>query len=414
MFDMSTLFSNISSRGEMVARLRAWLAGTEAFDPGAFWRDVASIGAPLITREAGDQREVTFLWRSAADLQTVYLRLNRITDKEHVAAGMMARHPGSDIWTVTLRLPASYRGSYTFTEIPVGTPKDVVALLGGRRPPFPSLSDPFSQTPKICVRGTEQETVLALDHAPRQDEWTGVVGEHSGTLTVTHQYLAGRKRQVRLYVPDVSLALPLGLLVLPDAEIWFDHLGVAGAVDRAIGGERIAPFAILGIDNLDESDRAAILGGRVGIVREIGEGLVPWVYDSYADRTWAGRDRTVFSGQSLGGVTALMAAIEMPEVFGVVLSHSPSMWWTPDGKRLPFMFTEDNDSWVTERVMSASLKDVRLRLTVGSLEGVMVPHVRRLHERLVATGAESELVIYTGGHDFAWWRGALIDGLASL
>ncbi|MFW0392624.1 enterochelin esterase domain-containing protein, partial [Klebsiella pneumoniae] len=42
---------------------------------------------------------------------SVYLRLNRVTDKEHVAKGMMTPLPETDIWTLTLRLPASYCGS---------------------------------------------------------------------------------------------------------------------------------------------------------------------------------------------------------------------------------------------------------------------------------------------------------------
>ncbi len=67
---------------------------------------------------AKDEREVTFLWRARHPLQGVYLRLNRVTDKEHVAKGMMTALPATDIWTLTLRLPASYCGSYSLVEIP--------------------------------------------------------------------------------------------------------------------------------------------------------------------------------------------------------------------------------------------------------------------------------------------------------
>ncbi|MXE01475.1 DUF3327 domain-containing protein, partial [Escherichia coli] len=57
---------------------------------------------------AEDEREVTFLWRARHPLQGDYLRLNRVTDKEHVEKGMMSALRATDIWTLTLRLPASY------------------------------------------------------------------------------------------------------------------------------------------------------------------------------------------------------------------------------------------------------------------------------------------------------------------
>ncbi|KJT52188.1 Trilactone hydrolase IroD, partial [Salmonella enterica subsp. enterica serovar Heidelberg str. RI-11-013343] len=53
-------------------------------------------------------------------------------------------------------------------------------------------------------------------------------------------------------------------------------------------------------------------------------------------------------------------------------------------------------------------------LCVGSLEGSTVPQVKQLHEKLRAAGVESHCNVYTGGHDYAWWRGALIDGLRLL
>ncbi|HHU7323457.1 TPA: alpha/beta hydrolase-fold protein, partial [Escherichia coli] len=41
-------------------------------------------------------------------------------------------------------------------------------------------------------------------------------------------------------------------------------------------------------------------------------------------------------------------------------------------------------------------------------------HVQQLHQRLITAGVESHCAIYTGGHDYAWWRGALIDGIGLL
>ncbi|NUU67307.1 esterase family protein [Enterobacteriaceae bacterium BIT-l23] len=398
------------------ARILEQLAAGGVSDSAQFWHDVESVTLPLVIGVAGqpDQRDVTFVWRSAASLQGVYLRLNRITDKERVGQGLMNRLPSSDIWWLTLRLPASYCGSYTMTEIPPDTAPEALSQLGTRFTPFTGQPDSLNRQPGIRVRGGGRESVLALDLAPAQEEWRGDTQCGRGELVTWHPVIAGQTRRVRLYLPDVPDSVPLGLLVLPDAETWFDYLGVSGAIDAAIDSGRIAPLAVLGIDNVDETERSAILGGRSELVQDIAERLIPGVRAKYPDRAWAGRAHTVLAGQSLGGVTALMAARHAPETFGAVLCHSPSMWWTPDGSSRPSLFSERDDCWVSEHLLSSPPDSVRIRLCVGSLEGSTVPHVRQLHQRLCAAGVESHCVVYTGGHDYAWWRGALIDGIAWL
>ncbi len=69
---------------------------------------------------------------------------------------------------------------------------------------------------------------------------------------------------------------------------------------------------------------------------------------------------------------------------------------------------------MSEHLLSAPPQNVRIRLCVGSLEGSTVLHVQQLHQRLLNAGVDSHYAIYTGGHDYAWWRGALIDGLGLL
>lgn len=66
----------------------------------------------------------------------VYVRLNRVTDKDNVAKGMMTQLLTTDIWHLTLRLPASYCGSYTMVEIPLETPDVTVLQLEAVSPPL--------------------------------------------------------------------------------------------------------------------------------------------------------------------------------------------------------------------------------------------------------------------------------------
>lgn len=400
---------------QTATRLRRQLAAGSQVDASHFWREANSLALPLVTaiNGADDEREVTFLWRAASPLRGVYVRLNRVTDKDNVAKGMMTQLPTTDIWHLTLRLPASYCGSYTMVEIPPETPGETVLQLGSRFASLVGKADPLNSAPGINVRGNAQESVLALDHAPAQEEWSGCRA-YAGQLFTSEHRLAGQRRRVRLYLPDVPVVQPLGLLVLTDGEIWFDHLGVSAAIDAAIRSGRIAPVAVLGIDNINARERVAILGGRRELVLDIAERLLPALRAKYPERRWADRTQTVLAGQSLGGVTALMAARHAPESFGLVLSHSPSMWWTPDNCNRPDHFSAEERSWVSEHVLSAPSPAVRMHLCVGSLEGSTVPQVKQLHEKLRAAGVESHYSVYTGGHDYAWWRGALIDGLRLL
>ncbi|ELM5617606.1 esterase family protein [Salmonella enterica] len=400
---------------QTATRLRRQLAAGSQVDASHFWREANSLALPLVTaiNGADDEREITFLWRAASPLRGVYVRLNRVTDKDNVAKGMMTQLPTTDIWHLTLRLPASYCGSYTMVEIPPETPGETVLQLGSRFASLVGKADPLNSAPGINVRGNAQESVLALDHAPAQEEWSGCRA-YAGQLFTSEHRLAGQRRRVRLYLPDVPVVQPLGLLVLTDGEIWFDHLGVSAAIDAAIRSGRIAPVAVLGIDNINARERIAILGGRRELVLDIAERLLPALRAKYPERRWADRTQTVLAGQSLGGVTALMAARHAPESFGLVLSHSPSMWWTPDNCNRPDHFSAEERSWVSEHVLSAPSPAVRMHLCVGSLEGSTVPQVKQLHEKLRAAGVESHYSVYTGGHDYAWWRGALIDGLRLL
>lgn len=59
-----------------------------------------------------------------------------------------------------------------------------------------------------------------------------------------------------------------------------------------------------------------------------------------------------------------MGARYAPETFGLVLSHSPSMWWTPERTSRPGLFSETDTSWVSEHLLSAPPQGVRISLCV--------------------------------------------------
>ncbi len=105
---------------------------------------------------------------------------------------MMSALPETDIWTLTLRLPASYCGSYSLLEIP-GTTTETIALSGGRFATLAGKADPLNKMPEINVRGNAKESVLTLDKAPALSEWNG--GFHTGQLLTSMRIIAGKSRR---------------------------------------------------------------------------------------------------------------------------------------------------------------------------------------------------------------------------
>jgi predicted alpha/beta superfamily hydrolase len=106
--------------------------------------------------------------------------------------------------------------------------------------------------------------------------------------------------------------------------------------DQLIAAGEMEELIVVGIDNggvqrVDEytpwSDGGTARGGGgQEHLREIIDGLMPWVEQSY--RVRGGPNSTGFAGSSLGGLMALYAARERSGIFGRVAALSPSLWWS--------------------------------------------------------------------------------------
>ncbi|HAS1135168.1 TPA: esterase family protein [Enterobacter cloacae] len=382
----------------------------------SFWLEVSFLEVPEISNIPGIsfERDVTFLWRASGPLQGVYLRLNRVTDKSAVNTGMMRQVSNTNVWTLTVRLPSSFCGSYSVTEIPAGISGQERSLLGSRFSSLKGLPDPLNRAPGIVVRHNSPESVLSLDHAPSMKEWHLPGKIIRGRIVPFSRCLGEASCRMRLYIPDISPSSRTGLLILPDADIWMDRLGLLLALEQAAEFGRIPPVAVIGIDSPGEAERVSFYGKGKSLVARIADTLLPELRKDFPQLQKIHRSRTVLAGQSLGGILALMGACYASDTFGLVLSHSPSMWWRPGRNVRPVDFPCSEQPWISEQLLYSPPHNVRIHLAVGSLEGDTVFHVSQLHHQLEYTGINSSAAVYTGGHDYAWWRSALIDGLALL
>ncbi|WP_210603657.1 enterochelin esterase domain-containing protein [Brevibacterium oceani] len=420
-----------------------------------FWDEIALRGTPLVDPCVNDPdlRDVTFLYRSTdVQVRSVRLAANRVTDKDRQAAGIMSRVPGTGIWGVTLRLPADLRCSYGFSP----SHEEAAPPLGGPgRPGPPVLVDPFNPDPPLTrpdQRGDgEGSSVFSAPLAPDHSVWlfdgargagapasgvdvTGVsasdnnvtgtrdeaggphLGEGPGmdraepTLMIAaDREIDGEKYPVRVSLPSTPAT---GVLVLFDGRQWFDHLGVARAVEAA----GLPGLIIIGIGTYSTAERTHTLAGNDQFLRSVAAEFVPEIEAEAA--VWGSAlpagARRIIGGQSLGGLSALLMAQTCPGAFDAVLSHSPSLWWSPGGTATPAdLASIDGDDWTTRRFLEpgAGAGTREFHLAVGRREGPMVDRASRLVEVLDGRGFATSLSVYEGGHDFACWRGELIEGL---
>lgn len=219
----------------------------------------------------------------------------------------------------------------------------------------------------------------------------------------------GEKYPVRVSLPGST---PAGLLVLFDGRQWFDHLGVAEAVEAA----GLPGLIIIGIGTRTTAERTHTLAGNDRFLRSVAAELVPDIEAEAASHGSAlpTDARRIIGGQSLGGLSALLMARTCPGAFDAVLAHSPSLWWSPGGTATPAdLASIDGDDWTTRRFLEpgagAGTRD--FHLAVGRREGLMVDRAGRLTDVLDGLGCRTSLSVYEGGHDFACWRGELIAGL---
>ncbi|GGM15546.1 enterochelin esterase [Streptomyces fumigatiscleroticus] len=388
-----------------------------------FWAEVERLGTPLVEELAGEpgHRAVTFLWRGHRATRQVLFLGNRITDRDRLAGSLLERVPGTDVWHLGLRLRADHRGSYRMAaDISTGQPPaDPEALQQRLR----SLSahaaaDPLNRHTIATRWQPAAGSVFALPHAPARS-WAGRRDNVPAGRVERHRVAASAPvgdRDTWVYLPpdhDRDEVSPLPVVVLCDGDMWFGRLGLAGTLDALIADGALPPLAVLAPDAVDRRTRWRDLGGREPFVAFLADELLPWAAGRWPLTT--DPRRTVVAGQSLGGVTALYAALLRPGRFGNVLAQSASLWWRPGlppprGPKPPVY----GAPWLVGRYAAAGPKPVTVHLDVGLHEGSMVDHNRALFQALRTAGHRVTYDEYNGGHDYACWHVALADGLVRL
>ncbi|GHA02332.1 enterochelin esterase [Streptomyces spiroverticillatus] len=389
--------------------LRALSDDVRAQKPGAerdFWTYAQSVGTPLVEPDPDPSyRLVTFVLRDDVrrPATDVLALLHTVTDRDRHAGNLlphlMDRIPGTDVWAITHRLRADLRASYQFApaygsrEETVRTDRrSWIAVLDRAVP------DPLNRTlPLPSGSARNPASVLSLPDAPPQPWVRHREAVARGELR--EEVVDGRR--VTVHLPPSP---PQAVAVLLDGEMWAPVLNFADSLDNLHAENRLPPTATLFVDTM--GNRMQDLACHAPFVDWLADTLLPWATERFG--TPADPARTVLAGQSMGGLTATYAGLVRPDRFGRILAQSGSFWW-PDGD------AARGAEWLTAEFARADPSPgVRFRLEAGTQEWMLLEENRRMRDVLRTGGHDLSYTEFTGGHDYACWRGGLADGLVQL
>ncbi|MGW7202772.1 alpha/beta hydrolase-fold protein [Streptomyces sp. NPDC054837] len=347
------------------------LPGTPGTDE--FW---AAAGTPASAPAEDGGWTTLFLWRGSEAASI---------DFESWSAPVPLRRWGdTDCWYAGVRMPARLRVTYQF-------------LAGGA-----AYADPFNP-----VGAGGDRSIAATPDAPDQPHWPDVGASDvlplpRARIRWASERLGGR-RTVRIH--------PAGgggpVVLLLDGDDWLYLHPAMTAFDSAVASGGMPPVTLV---FLPAKDRAAEFAFRPALWEAIRDELLPLVAESGVP---AAPDRLVVAGQSLGGLSALYAALEFPELVSRVACQSGSFWWTPDAMDLPDPMSGPVGGTVAARLREhPGLSGLRIAFDVGEHERGMLRHCALTESLTEQAGATVRVSRSASGHDRAGWRHALLRDVA--
>ena len=348
-----------------------------------------------------NERIVTFLYRNE-QAEQVLMFINRLTDEKNLDRSLMARIEGTGWWQLSLQMETTWRASYNFLPV---LPGERPAWLGDddqvrlRAALDSGEGDPLNPE-TVCNRIGRCMGVVQLEHAPvqefilTQEEIDALPAPEWMQTPDGHRYVLGRVGEPG---PDSPLFVQF------DGEMWFSQ-GMEQTLNRAHEAGRIPAMHVFFLHSGGRENRWKELNGDNPIADYLVEIAFPHLEAVHGIKT--DPQNIVINGQSLGGLSSLLAVLSRPEAFGGAIAQSSSLWQPQVMDRLD----ELEAAGEIDR-----LRHLYLEIEVGEQEWVLVPHHRELKARLEKLGLErAHCTTFNGGHDYACWRGAIVPALERI
>lgn len=354
-----------------------------------------AVPSPAIDDSDPGSGECVYTWVvEDPDASAVLLSANGVLDVRDLGASELTRLEGSSLWTLSYRMPRDWRASYVVT-----------AHRGDGLPPWRVATDrrgirlaamAGAPDPRNPLRSaTMHDTAVSVVEGPAAPAHPWRAAPGSRALSVIDLPATPQRRAWRawLYEPPASSphdVLPLAIVF--DGQVWAQALPLAGSLDAAIGAGALPPMRAVLVDSGDVPTRWEELGVPGGATAFVLDDLMP----ALRLRVGISDDpaQVVAAGASFGGLAALWLVALGGGQVGAVVAQSPSLWRFD----------------LTAPLLAAPPAQVELQ--VGTLEPEMLGACRELRSELARHGRDTRLTVVTGGHDWAWWHPAMIDGLA--
>ncbi|KRF12352.1 hypothetical protein ASG90_15340 [Nocardioides sp. Soil797] len=319
---------------------------------------------------------------------SVLLFVNRLTDEARITDSVMTP-VGNGWWTLAYAMEPDWRASYAFVvhDGDGVAPWEQDSPVGLRSLLDRGLPDPRGRLVARNARGSEV-SVVELPDAPGQP-WRSSTGADPGDGVA----VGAQGRRVWPHrTPGAGSRDPL--VIVLDGEVWQQQFDLAGCLDMAVSAGALPPLNVVFVSAGDVAERWQDAGHAGGLVDFVAHHLVPWCRDVRGLEPSV--RRTVITGQSLGALSALWTIALHPELVGAAVAQSASLW---------------RGGPVAELSRAGR---VRLHLEVGRQEWVLLEPSRKFAAELEHTEVDLTFTEFNGGHDYACWRGGLIDGLVAI
>lgn len=341
---------------------------------------------PIITEDPeGDPDMRLYTWVVESPGATAVLMwANGVFDHDNVTGSEMRRLEGSDLWTLTLRMPADWRASYTITSWDHDETPPWRAATGRMEIRRAAMADGRLDERNI---GRVMNSSLVEGPVALADRWAA-----ASQSTCTDEHVVDGVRYW-VYAPETSENTPL--LILFDGQHWNGPLNLPRQLDAAIRSGALPPVHVVMLDSRDVDHRWENVGVPGGQVDVLIDAILPHVRATY--RVSPSGEDTIISGASIGGLACLWALALSDGEIGHAIAQSPSLW-----------------RFDIADALSAAENWVSIHLQAGEYESEMLRLSHKLAEDLSGDIRDVRVRAVTGGHDWAWWRVHMLNELTRL
>ncbi|MBT0719779.1 enterochelin esterase [Rosenbergiella collisarenosi] len=383
-----------------------------------WWRTQQQLGVPRIERLSDQDCRVTFLWRQPDSqlTQAVWLNITGITDHHQPEPPVsLVHYPASDVWYLSLTLPAHWRGSYCLipdTKQDIGLrSQDIFQRREWWREQFRHAEHDKLNSLRSWSAGRGMAvSPLHLPDAPPQVEWQAWErGEQSPVAVQEIRWESrrlGNSRRVWWYsTADHKTTPHRRLALLLDGQFWANTLPIAGPLQQLTDEGRLPPALYVMPEIIDREHRGREYPCNRDFWLAVNEELLPLIAKTVSWRPDPAQ--TIVTGQSFGGLASVYACLNWPDIYGKALSLSGSFWWPNRGHAagyLPQQLAQHAPSKAPRKII----------LEAGCRETLICEANRELEKWLTYYHIPHRLQYVEGGHDALWWRGSLLEGLHAL